>query len=105
FHVTGVQTCALPILLNISQPALSKSISNIEQEIGVPLFDRQGRSIALNRYGKLFLESVDIILEEYNKAKQEINGLVRPGYGEVSFGFIHTLGMEIVPELMAHIPQ
>lgn len=92
-------------ILNISQPALSKSISNIEQEIGVPLFDRQGRSIALNRYGKLFLESVNIILEEYNKAKQEINGLVRPGYGEVSFGFIHTLGMEIVPELMAHIPQ
>ncbi len=40
--------------LNISQPALSKSISNIEQEIGVPLFDRQGRSINLNRYGKLF---------------------------------------------------
>lgn len=92
-------------LLNISQPALSKSISNIEQEIGVPLFDRQGRSIALNRYGKLFLESVNFILEEYNKAKQEINGLVRPGYGEVALGFIHTLGMEVVPELMAHIPK
>ena len=63
--------------LNISQPALSKSISNIEQEIGVPLFDRQGRSIVLNRYGKLFLESVNMILEEYNKAKQEIMDLVR----------------------------
>lgn len=92
-------------MLNISQPALSKSISNIEHEIGVPLFDRQGRSIVLNRYGKLFLESVNHILEEFNKAKQEINGLVRPGYGEVSLGFIHTLGMEVVPELMAHIPE
>ncbi len=90
--------------LNISQPALSKSISNIEQEIGVPLFDRQGRSIYLNRYGKLFLESVNIILDEFDKAKEEISGLVRPGFGEVSFGFIHTLGMSVVPELMAHIP-
>nr|MBO2504538.1 LysR family transcriptional regulator [Bacilli bacterium] len=90
-------------MLNISQPALSKSISNIEQEIGVPLFDRQGRSIILNRYGKLFLESVNKILDEYSRAKQEISGLVTPGYGEVSFGFIHTLGMEIVPELMAHV--
>lgn len=89
--------------LNISQPALSKSIANIEQEIGVPLFDRQGRSIFLNRYGKLFLESVDNILKEFERAKQEINGLVRPGYGEVSFGFIHTLGLEVVPNLMAHI--
>lgn len=92
-------------LLNISQPALSKSISNIEQEIGVPLFDRQGRSIVLNRYGKLFLERVNTILEEYNRAKQEINGLIMPGYGEVSLGFIHTLGMEIVPELMAHVHE
>jgi DNA-binding transcriptional LysR family regulator len=91
--------------LNISQPALSKSISNIELELGVPLFDRQGRSISLNRYGKLFLESVDIILEEFEKAKEEINGLVKPGYGDVSFGFIHTLGMSVVPEIMAHIPN
>lgn len=90
--------------LNISQPALSKSISNIEQEIGVPLFDRQGRSISLNRYGKLFLTSVDAILHEYEKAKIEIGSLVMPGYGDVAFGFIHTLGMEVVPELMAHVP-
>ncbi|QCR33927.1 LysR family transcriptional regulator [Lysinibacillus sp. SGAir0095] len=91
--------------LNISQPALSKSISNIEQEIGVPLFDRQGRSISLNRYGKLFLTSVDTILHEYEKAKVEISSLVMPGYGDVAFGFIHTLGMEVVPELMAHVPD
>ncbi|MFJ8237843.1 LysR family transcriptional regulator [Ureibacillus sp. NPDC094379] len=91
--------------LNISQPALSKSVSNIEQEIGVPLFDRQGRSISLNRYGKLFLESVNIILNEYEKAKEEIVGLVMPGFGDVAFGFIHTLGMEVVPELMAHVPN
>ncbi|HCG4536018.1 LysR family transcriptional regulator [Ureibacillus chungkukjangi] len=91
--------------LNISQPALSKSISNIEQEIGVPLFDRQGRSISLNRYGKLFLTSVDTILKEFEKAKVEIGGLVMPGYGDVAFGFIHTLGMEVVPELMAHVPE
>ncbi|SOB98680.1 DNA-binding transcriptional LysR family regulator [Ureibacillus xyleni] len=91
--------------LNISQPALSKSISNIETKIGVPLFDRQGRSIYLNRYGKLFLQSVEVILEEYEKAREEIGGLVLPGYGEVAFGFIHSLGMEVVPELMAHVPK
>lgn len=93
------------VKLNISQPALSKSIANIESIIGVPLFDRQGRSIVLNRYGKLFLESANIILNEYDKAKQEIGSLVMPGFGEVSLGFIHTLGMEVVPELMANVPK
>lgn len=87
--------------LSISQPALSKSISNIEKELGVPLFDRQGRSIYLNRFGELFLRSVDVILDEYEKVKEEFDNFVRPGYGEVAFGFIHTLGMEVVPELMA----
>ncbi|WPK13585.1 LysR family transcriptional regulator [Lysinibacillus louembei] len=91
--------------LNISQPALSKSIANIEQELGVPLFDRQGRSIFLNRYGALFLESVDIILAEHSKVMQEFAEITRPGYGEVSFGFIHTLGMEVVPDLMARMSE
>ena len=88
-------------ILSISQPALSKSISSLEQQLGVPLFDRQGRSIYLNRFGELFLRSVDIILDEYDRVKEEFDDIVRPGYGEVAFGFIYTLGVEIVPQLMA----
>lgn len=88
-------------VLAISQPALSKSIASIEQKLGVPLFNREGRSIYLNRFGKLFLQSVDIILEEYERIREEFEDIIRPGSGEVSFGFIHTLGMEVVPELIA----
>ena len=88
-------------VLAISQPALSKSIASIEQQLGVPLFSREGRSIYLNRFGELFLQSVDIILEEYERIREEFEDIIRPGSGEVSFGFIHTLGMEVVPELIA----
>ncbi|MER2030546.1 MAG: LysR family transcriptional regulator [Solibacillus sp.] len=88
-------------VLAISQPALSKSIANIEQHLGVPLFNREGRSIYLNRFGELFLKSVNVILDEYDRIKEEFEDIIKPGSGEVSFGFIHTLGMEIVPELIA----
>ena len=44
-------------VLMISQPALSKSISNIEKDLGVPLFNREGRSIYLNRFGEQFREA------------------------------------------------
>lgn len=89
--------------LNISQPALSKSIAHLEQEVGAPLFDRQGRSIVLNRYGQMMLKHAEHMLQEWEKAKQEIQDLVSPGHGEVTLGFIHTLGMSIVPELMAEV--
>ena len=91
--------------LLISQPALSKSIANIEQELGVPLFDRHGRSIHLNRFGEMFLQSVDVILTEYDKVMQEFGDITKPGHGEVSLGFVHSLGMEVVPELMAVVPD
>lgn len=91
--------------LMISQPALSKSIANIELELGVTLFDRHGRSIHLNRFGEMFLKSVDVILLEYDKMMREFDDITRPGHGEVSLGFIHSLGMEVVPELMAAIPN
>jgi len=42
-------------ILSITQSALSKSISNLEDELGVPLFDRAGKRISLNESGKRFL--------------------------------------------------
>lgn len=41
-------------ILHITQPALSKSISLLEESLGVTLFERNGRSIKLNRYGQFF---------------------------------------------------
>lgn len=40
--------------LSITQPALSRSIARLENHLGVPLFDRHGRSITLNQYGHIF---------------------------------------------------
>ncbi|MEZ4284443.1 MAG: LysR family transcriptional regulator [Nitrospira sp.] len=40
--------------LPVSQPALSAQIKQLEQEVGVPLFDRVGRSVRLTRAGTIF---------------------------------------------------
>ena len=45
--------------LSISQPALSRSIAKLEEELGFPLFDRSGKGIVLNRYGQIFLQYVE----------------------------------------------
>ena len=88
--------------LSISQPALSRSIARLEDELGVPLFERQGRSISLNRYGEIFLKRVHNIMRDYRDGLHEIQELVDPNRGEVSLGFLHTLGTNIVPDLIMH---
>ncbi|MBU8612139.1 MULTISPECIES: LysR family transcriptional regulator [Bacillus] len=86
--------------LSITQPALSRSIVRLENHLGVPLFDRQGRSIKLNKYGEIFLKRVDSMIREYTEGKEEIQSLLKPDQGEVSLGFLHTLGTTIVPNLI-----
>ena len=86
--------------LSITQPALSRSISRLEEELGVPLFDRQRRAITLNRYGQLFLKRVDRMLMEFNAGKQELHDLVHPEHGEIALGFLHTLSTSLIPDLI-----
>ena len=50
--------------LSISQPSLSRSIAVLEEELGIILFERKGRTVTLTKYGKLFLEHADRILDE-----------------------------------------
>ncbi|PAD39799.1 LysR family transcriptional regulator [Terribacillus sp. 7520-G] len=87
-------------ILSITQPALSRSIARLESQIGTPLFDRQGRTIKLNKYGELLLKRVDIILKEFEEGKNEIQSLLDPDKGEISLGFLHTLGTAIVPKII-----
>ncbi|MFD0586542.1 LysR family transcriptional regulator [Paenibacillus sp. GCM10027627] len=64
--------------LQISQPALSKIISRLEEDMGTPLFDRQGRNIRLNMFGKAYLRKVEMALnalEDGKKEVQELSGL------------------------------
>lgn len=71
-------------LLNISQPALSKNIIKLEQEVGVSLFNRHGNRITLNDYGRNFalyaarsLEILESGLFSTRQAIYEVNGQIR----------------------------
>lgn len=59
-------------LLNISQPALSKSIKNLENDIGFSLFNHSRNKIILNKNGEMFYKVTKKMLSDYNRCITEI---------------------------------
>jgi DNA-binding transcriptional LysR family regulator len=87
-------------ILTLSQSALSRSITSLEKELGVPLFDRKNRKILLNRYGKAFLKDARVIVNQMEASKENLSQLIHPGIGNISISFVHSLGLNYIPSLL-----
>ncbi|WP_318205172.1 LysR family transcriptional regulator [Streptomyces sp. SCL15-4] len=70
--------------LRVAQPSVSRTIRRLETDLGVPLFDRQGRRIRLNDHGAAFLARVDRVLAELDDARREMADAAGPGPGRVA---------------------
>lgn len=93
------------IELNLTQPALSRSILRLEEEIGVPLFERKSRGVVLNQYGKVFSSYANQTLSEMKETKQKIHDMVDPHHGTISLSFIQTLGSSFIADLISDFHQ
>ncbi|MCR5785834.1 MAG: LysR family transcriptional regulator [Eubacterium sp.] len=70
--------------LYISQPALSKTISKLENELGVKLFDREGKNVYLNDYGHCVLDHANRIFSELDEMEREISDMKNGTSGSLS---------------------
>ncbi|MHC5703534.1 LysR family transcriptional regulator [Streptomyces tirandamycinicus] len=94
-HVTrAAQELAVP------QSTLSRAMVRLEQDLGVALFTRKGRTVSLTAAGRDFLASVERALGEVERAAESVRADADPSGGKVAFGFLHTMGSETVPELI-----
>ena len=86
--------------LFVSQSAVSRAVTQLEEELGVPLFYRQGRTLVLSPYGRVFLEHVNRALSILESGKWLLSEQAGEESGTVSLGFLHSLGIEMVPRLI-----
>jgi len=70
---------------------LSKHISQIEQELGQLLFDRSTRKVALTDAGKIFLESANRIVEQYDQALSALNAVSARREGDLTVCFVEVI--------------
>nr|WP_228079558.1 LysR family transcriptional regulator [Streptomyces sp. MA3_2.13] len=91
--------------LGIPQPTLSRAIARLEDDLGVQLLARHGRTISLTPLGRAFARSVERALAEVSRAAEEVRSDADPAGGKVAFGFLHTMGPETMPALIRAFRQ
>ena len=85
--------------LNISQPSLSRSITALEDELGITLFEKSGRNVILTKAGDIFLEHVTQILDDVKRAEQKMHQLTTDG-GHIDIAYVSPLAREYIPQLV-----
>ena len=87
--------------LRVAQPALSRQVQDLENEIGVDLLRRSPRGVTLTAEGKLFLEEVRVLLRRTDESVEKVRALARGEYGELNIGYAPSPTVEILPPALA----
>jgi DNA-binding transcriptional LysR family regulator len=90
-------------LLNMSQPAASRLLSDLEEIIGSQLFDRLPRGVRANWYGQTMIRHARIALASLSDAADEIDLLKAGQTGHVNVGAISGPAISFVPRAIAHV--
>src|SRR4029077_19427418 len=87
--------------LRVAQPALSRRIQDLEEEIGVDLLKRSPRGVSLTAEGKLFLEKTRQLLKLADESVEQVRALARGQYGDLHIGYSPSPTIEILPPALA----
>lgn len=91
--------------LNLSQPAVSKTIKKLEEEYDVNLFERKESSIALTESGVLLLKYTEKILGLYRELQEELSGDQAYFPDTIYFGASTSIANYIIPKLLAKLQK
>ena len=81
--------------LHIAQPALTRHMRSLERDLGVRLFDREGRGIVLTNAGLVFRDRVRLVLRELDRAQVEVQALSRSPGGRIDVGLPYSISQAL----------
>lgn len=91
--------------LFISQPALSKRIQSLENEMEAPLFDRMRNRTYLTIQGEHFMRFAEEMVATYNNAHEYIRQLENMEHGELRFGATNFIGVYLMPAVLTRFQK
>ncbi|WP_258575008.1 LysR substrate-binding domain-containing protein [Streptomyces shenzhenensis] len=85
--------------LHVAQPALSQQIKQLEKDLGIALFVRSTRHVALTEAGRELVEHARLLAAEEERARRHMTELATGRAGRVSIGFIGTATYDLLPRV------
>ncbi|OOM14437.1 LysR family transcriptional regulator [Clostridium saccharobutylicum] len=83
--------------LKITQPGLSHAMASLEEELGVKLFEKEGRNVILNKYGKMFFDDANKIISMLDGSVSSFQDISEGG-GSISLSIIKPLAIKDIPK-------
>lgn len=90
--------------LHLTPPAVSMQVKEIEAQVGLPLFDRQGRTVSLSTAGEYFLVHAKRLLADLRDAEHAMARFKRLEHGVLTIGIVST-AKYFVPHLLARFQE
>jgi len=91
--------------LNIAQPAATKSIKELEDALGVQLFDRSSRGVTPTDFGKVMIKHAKLILTQLRHAGEELQSLEEGLSGRVHVGTLLAASTSLLPRALARLRE
>lgn len=91
--------------MNVTQPAVSKMLQDIEEMLGIRIFDRQPRGLVATEIGGFVVTYADQVLADQERFLRGLSNLKRGGYGALSIGAIMATAPDILPAAMAELKR
>ena len=92
-------------VLHVSQPPLSRQIRDLENELGVQLFERGGKSVRLTEAGRLFVPEALAVLQRAEAAILTIKAAAGGGRGAIHVGYAPSLSVEVLPTALRQFQE
>ncbi len=91
--------------VNVTQPAVSKALAEMEAGLGVRLFERTARGIQPTIYGECLIRRARTVLNEFTLARDELRGLMSGATGKVAVGSLAATALALLPRSLALLKQ
>lgn len=91
--------------LNLTQPALTRSVQTLEETLGASLFERQPRGVSLTQQGQTLLRHAHLMVNQVVAAREEVHALENGIAGRLEIGLAPIFSTSIIDQVIAELTQ